>query len=206
MNVEPTKMTHQNPVQHGEQAPQLPEEPNKSQLPDDVVHVETGSSGMETCQYDSDGNDRVLIKNKGSSLQNRRSSAPVVVEVTKEATRSEESMEEDNGRERLKRHRTEVAGRVWIPEIWGQEKLLKDWIDCSAFDASLVPSGNMSARAALVEEGRRANSGGFRIENRQCNDDLGRIAICEVSQCHDYHYEDRVSTLGENRAHPHPQG
>ncbi|XVE61489.1 hypothetical protein DITRI_Ditri06bG0044500 [Diplodiscus trichospermus] len=159
MNVEPTKMTHQNPIQPGERAPHVPEEPNKSQLPaDDVVHVETtGSSGMESCQYDSDGND------EGSSLQGRRRSpAPSVVEVTEEEMGAEESlMEEDNGRERLKRHRIEVAGRVWIPEIWGQEELLKDWIDCSAFDACLVPRGVMSARAALVEEGRRANSGVF---------------------------------------------
>lgn len=72
----------------------------------------------------------------------------------------------DSGRERLKRHRVEVGGRVWIPDIWGQEELLKDWIDCSAFDASLVPTGIMSARSALVEEGRRASSGGVRIENR----------------------------------------
>ncbi|XWS66679.1 hypothetical protein CRYUN_Cryun05aG0221500 [Craigia yunnanensis] len=158
-------MTHQNPAQPGEQrAPQLPEEPNKSQQPDDVVHVETGSSGLETCQYDSDGNDRV-VNNEGSSLQGR-SSAPVIVDdVTKEAIRAEELLEEGNGRERLKRHRIEVAGKDWIPEIWGQEELLKDWIDCSAFDASLVASGIMSARAALVEEGR-TNSGGFRIENR----------------------------------------
>ncbi|XP_039039771.1 protein BIC1-like [Hibiscus syriacus] len=57
-------------------------------------------------------------------------------------------------------------GRVWIPEIWGQEELLKDWIHCSGFDDSLVPRGIMSARTALVEEGRRANiNGGFRIEN-----------------------------------------
>ncbi|XP_022747470.1 protein BIC1-like [Durio zibethinus] len=166
MNVEPTKMTHHNPVQAVERAPQLSEKPNKSQLPDDVVHVETGSSEMETCQYDSDGNDRVLNNNEGSSLQGRRTSVPVVVEVTKEAKRVEESLEEHNGRERLKRRRIEVAGRVWIPEIWGQEELLKDWIDCSALDASLVPSGIISARAALAEEGRRANSGGFRIENR----------------------------------------
>lgn len=79
---------------------------------------------------------------------------------------SSEAMPEDSGRERLKRHRVEVAGRVWIPDIWGQEELLNDWIDCSAFDASLVPKGIMSARAALVEEGRRANSSGLRIVNR----------------------------------------
>ncbi|GFZ02492.1 hypothetical protein Acr_15g0011020 [Actinidia rufa] len=72
-----------------------------------------------------------------------------------------------NGRERLKRHRVEVAGGVWIPDMWGQEELLKDWIDCTAFDASLVKSNIMSARAALVQEGRlRASSSGLRIENR----------------------------------------
>ncbi|KAK7345342.1 hypothetical protein VNO77_15944 [Canavalia gladiata] len=76
------------------------------------------------------------------------------------------SEEEDSGRERLKRHRVEVAGRVWIPEIWGQEELLKDWIDCTAFDAPLVPSTILMARAALVEEGTRATTGGFTIENR----------------------------------------
>lgn len=73
---------------------------------------------------------------------------------------------EASGRERLKRHRVEVSGRVWIPEIWGQEDLLKDWIDCTAFDAPLVPSRIVMARTALVEEGRRATSGGLRVENR----------------------------------------
>lgn len=77
-----------------------------------------------------------------------------------------EVLPEDSGRERLKRHRCEVAGRVWIPDMWGQEELLKDWIDCAAFDSSLVPTGIMSARAALVEEGRRSNSSRLRIENR----------------------------------------
>ncbi|KAK2655294.1 hypothetical protein Ddye_008346 [Dipteronia dyeriana] len=64
-----------------------------------------------------------------------------------------EGLEEDNGRERLKRHRIQVAGRVWIPDIWGQEDMLKDWIDCSAFDASLVTTNIMSARAALAQNG-----------------------------------------------------
>ncbi|XP_027366876.1 protein BIC1 [Abrus precatorius] len=73
---------------------------------------------------------------------------------------------EDSGRERLKRHRIEVAGRVWIPDMWGQEEFLKDWIDCTAFDAALVPSRIVMARAALVEEGRRTTAGGLRIENR----------------------------------------
>ncbi|KAF8041910.1 hypothetical protein BT93_A0494 [Corymbia citriodora subsp. variegata] len=71
-----------------------------------------------------------------------------------------------NGREKLKRHRIEVAGRAWIPEIWGQEELLKDLVDCSAFEASFLPAKIMSAKAALVEEGRRANSSRLRLENR----------------------------------------
>lgn len=77
---------------------------------------------------------------------------------------------EENGRDRLKRHRHEVAGRVWIPEIWGQEELLKDWIDCSAFDDATWMNNNnniMSARTALVEERRRAANSTcrLRIEN-----------------------------------------
>ncbi|KAL2509208.1 hypothetical protein Fot_32855 [Forsythia ovata] len=70
---------------------------------------------------------------------------------------SEETVEE-SGRERLKRHRVEVAGRVWIPDTWGQEDFLKDWIDCTAFDSSLLNNNIMSARVSLVEQGRRANS------------------------------------------------
>lgn len=73
----------------------------------------------------------------------------------------------ESGREKLKRHRVEVAGRVWIPELWGQEDLLKGWIDCSAFDAPLVPSAIMTARAALAQEGRRANAARLlTIQNR----------------------------------------
>ncbi|KAG1331029.1 putative protein BIC1-like, partial [Cocos nucifera] len=79
---------------------------------------------------------------------------------------SEGPSAEDHGRERLKRHRMEMAGRVWIPEIWGQERLLKDWIDCEAFDRFLVPKGLMLAREALMEDCRRANSGPLGIENR----------------------------------------
>jgi len=84
----------------------------------------------------------------------------------KELTTMDEALEEDSERERLKRHRVEVAGRVWIPEIWGQEDLLKDWIDCTAFDAPLVPSKITMARAALVEEGTKTNAAPLSIHNR----------------------------------------
>ncbi|KAG8376718.1 hypothetical protein BUALT_Bualt09G0093000 [Buddleja alternifolia] len=84
------------------------------------------------------------------------------------ANKSEGTVEETSSsvRERLKRHRVEVAGRVWIPEMWGKEELLKDWIDCAAFDSSLVKNSIiMSARASLIGDGRRANSTRLRIEN-----------------------------------------
>lgn len=71
--------------------------------------------------------------------------------------------DEESGRERLKKHRAEMAGRVWIPDIWGHEDLLKDWIDCTVFDSSLGNKNIMSARAALVQEGRST----IRIQN-QC--------------------------------------
>ncbi|XP_074566033.1 uncharacterized protein LOC141822481 [Curcuma longa] len=79
------------------------------------------------------------------------------------ATVAEEAAE--SGRERLKRHRTEMGGRVWIPEIWGQESLLKDWTDGSVFDRPLVPKGLTSAREALVQDCRRTNSAACRIRN-----------------------------------------
>lgn len=60
-----------------------------------------------------------------------------------------------SGRERLKRHREEVAGRVPIPDSWGQERFLKEWMDYSAFDALLAPNGIASAREALMAEGGR---------------------------------------------------
>lgn len=73
--------------------------------------------------------------------------------------------EEEGGRERLKRHRVEVAGRVWIPDMWGQEDLLKEWIDCAAFDASLVRTSILMARDALAQQGRRAPPNSMRIQN-----------------------------------------
>lgn len=69
----------------------------------------------------------------------------------------------DTGRERLKRHREEVAGRVLIPDKWGKEELLKDWMDYSSFDSLLAPNGLASARKALMAEGRRTGSQRLRI-------------------------------------------
>ncbi|KAL2503018.1 protein BIC1-like [Forsythia ovata] len=105
-----------------------------------------------------------------TTLQDSSRSMPMKLEDTRtlvpEPKSKSEATVEDSGRERLKRHRVEVAGRVWIPDIWGQEDLLKDWIDCTAFDASLMNNNIMTARASLVEEGRRTNSSRLRIKNK----------------------------------------
>ncbi|KAG9459111.1 hypothetical protein H6P81_003619 [Aristolochia fimbriata] len=105
-----------------------------------------------------------------SSTEEKTVMDPEDLSSIPKAVKNPESVDapaEDCGPERLKRHRVDVAGRVWIPEIWGQEDFLKDWIDCSAFDRSLFPTGITSARKALMEEGRRANAGGIlQIENR----------------------------------------
>uniref|UniRef100_A0ACD5UQB1 Uncharacterized protein n=1 Tax=Avena sativa TaxID=4498 RepID=A0ACD5UQB1_AVESA len=112
------------------------------------------------------------------------------VEASEQAARMSTSMEEreeeqkllsptakeeeaESTRDRLKRHRREMAGRVWVPEMWGQEKLLKDWLDCSAFDRPLVPAGLLTARRALVAEScarrpapePRASSSPLRVQN-----------------------------------------
>ncbi|RRT74253.1 hypothetical protein B296_00014609 [Ensete ventricosum] len=107
----------------------------------------------------SDGPERK--KNSGPNVGSS-TNEHVTAEITKESTNP--GVVEESGRERLRRHRTEMAGRVWIPEIWGQESLLKDWIDSSVFDRPLVPKGSVSARRALVEEcpmdARRGRGGG----------------------------------------------
>ncbi|KAG7627337.1 Protein BIC2 [Arabidopsis thaliana] len=57
-----------------------------------------------------------------------------------------------SGRDRLKRHREEVAGKVPIPDSWGKEGLLMGWMDFSTFDAAFTSSQIVSARAALMAD------------------------------------------------------
>ncbi|KGN46948.1 hypothetical protein Csa_020684 [Cucumis sativus] len=71
-------------------------------------------------------------------------------------------------RERLKRHREEVAGKVMVPEKWGKEELLKDWIDYSAFDRILAAGRIASARASLAAEGQRNSRRSWRRVESRC--------------------------------------
>lgn len=128
---------------------------------------EQGSTSPKRRQ-DNNGDDEVesaQSRNEEITILGLQASAQV--DATEEQPSKEFlAVSEDSGREKLKKHRVEVAGRVWIPDIWGQEEFLKDWVDCTAFDDSLFPNGILSARSALVEEGRRRTSRRLRVENR----------------------------------------
>ncbi|ESQ45228.1 hypothetical protein EUTSA_v10010806mg [Eutrema salsugineum] len=108
--------------------------------------------------------DPSLPDDEASSVSDKKDEA---LPEEKPKQNQEEERVDTTGREKLKKHRREIAGRVWIPEIWGKEELLKDWIDCSTFDTRLVPADISSARDALVEEARRAASAsGGTLHNR----------------------------------------
>ncbi|KAK4772926.1 hypothetical protein SAY87_027945 [Trapa incisa] len=131
------------------------------QLPSDRAEIpkETASEKERTAV-----DEHKISSQKGLSRDN--SLDKLAMASTEDENGHRPAMMDENGHERLKRHRTEVAGRVWIPDVWGQEDLLMDWVDCRAFDSPLVSGKITSARAALVEEGRRASTGRLRIENR----------------------------------------
>ncbi|XP_028782381.1 uncharacterized protein LOC114751064 [Neltuma alba] len=135
---------------------QITHQPLKLKKPHDDNTEQIGSF-TSSCSFDD--SDKGDTQNPSASKTCLFSEEEIAIQKPESAAvnaREEIVGAEDNGRERLKRHKVEVAGRVWIPEMWGQEELLKDWINCSAFDAPFVPSRIMTARAALVREGRRA--------------------------------------------------
>lgn len=132
--------------------------------------IEQGSTSTSPKRRQDNNGDDELVE----SAQSRNEEITILglqASAQLDATEEQPSKEflavsEDSGREKLKKHRVEVAGRVWIPDIWGQEEFLKDWVDCTTFDDSLFPNGILSARSALVEEGRRRTSRRLRVQNR----------------------------------------
>ncbi|CAJ1885786.1 unnamed protein product [Sphenostylis stenocarpa] len=169
-------MAHQSSAESDDRIPSKSLELNSPHPCKDIINMEQKQQQQEPLsKVNHDGMDR----EKGVTKQDPSASKSLLCNEEKMALQEAatmdgvgeesgvaEALEEDSGRERLKRHRVEVAGRVWIPDMWGQEELLKDWIDCTAFDAPLVPSRISTAREALVEECTRANAAGLRIENR----------------------------------------
>ncbi|GAB4833387.1 hypothetical protein Ancab_031630 [Ancistrocladus abbreviatus] len=126
------------------------------------LHDSKSESKGKSLDVHQCGNEEDAPENASSGSENSVAGGPEV------SCKKGMQEEEESGRERLKRHRVEVAGRVWIPDIWGQEELLKDWVDCSAFDSALVTSSIMSARSALVEGGKRVNSSRLRVVQNSC--------------------------------------
>ncbi|CAL5027634.1 unnamed protein product [Urochloa decumbens] len=84
--------------------------------------------------------------------EQQKAAPPVATKEAAAAAADDDQAAAESTRERLKRHRQEMAGRVWVPELWGQEKLLKDWVDCAVFDRPMVPAGLLTARRALIAE------------------------------------------------------
>lgn len=101
------------------------------------------------------------VRGQDSKLSNTPS--PAVTQLM--PNNSIQQQEEYSGREKIFRHWTEVAESVCIPEKWGQEPFLKDWMDNSLFDALLAPKGAVSAREALI--GERKQEGTRHLTNME---------------------------------------
>ncbi|CAL0321816.1 unnamed protein product [Lupinus luteus] len=97
------------------------------------------------------------------SLQVEPNNNLIIMNMTQQACKAPNTIVnsdkgEESGRERLKRHREEVMGKVKIPKKWGKEKLLKDWVEYTTFDALFPPHTSIiTARDALIADGRRAS-------------------------------------------------
>jgi len=74
-------------------------------------------------------------------------------------------VEEITGRERLKRHREEMKGKVKVPENWEKEQKLKEWVDYTTFDALIFAPHALivTARDALIADVRKSRSQRLRI-------------------------------------------
>ncbi|KAK2370056.1 protein BIC1 [Trifolium repens] len=117
-------------------------------------HIPTSSTSIQQkdklkCKYDDD-NDNAREEEYNEN---------VVVEL--ETT----VVEEITGRERLKRHREEMKGKVKVPENWEKEKKLKEWVDYTKFDALIFAPHALivTARDALIADVRKSRSQRLRI-------------------------------------------
>ncbi|KAK7324859.1 hypothetical protein VNO77_28745 [Canavalia gladiata] len=109
-------------------------------------------------------NEKVLNNTQECKSSNAKENDDKAKEAEEGHSENKKVEIEETGRERLKRLREETMGDVKIPENWGQEQLLKDWIDYTVFDALFAPHTLIiTARDALVAHGRKAKSPRLRI-------------------------------------------
>ncbi|EXB38438.1 hypothetical protein L484_022338 [Morus notabilis] len=139
MEESPKKMRFslQKPSSNPDQVPLFSSKPNRPSSPtnysSDQLMIMTSSHQIKSDKHNNHVGDLVMMR---------------------------EQKDQCSGGDRMKRHREEVAGRVVVPDRWGKEELMKDWIDYSSFDKVLVPSGVRSAREALVMEAPRRQATG----------------------------------------------
>ncbi|KAK1389648.1 proline-rich transmembrane protein 2-like [Heracleum sosnowskyi] len=136
--------------------------PSKDDSGDDQIQIqpeklEEQDESLLKKIYDNDsevdkGNDETTKSSTASEQEQEAALVETPTDVTTVVGGDSVVTGEESGRERLKKHRLEMGGRVWIPDTWGQEDLLKDWIDCTTFDSSLVNNTIVSARAALMQQ------------------------------------------------------
>ncbi|KAI5070803.1 hypothetical protein GOP47_0015146, partial [Adiantum capillus-veneris] len=65
------------------------------------------------------------------------------------------------GRARLQHHWVQVGGKVMIPDNWGLERHLQEWVSFGLLEDAYRPAGLMSARSALVADCQRRSRGGM---------------------------------------------
>jgi hypothetical protein len=117
------------------------------------INIPTSSTSIQQndklkCKYDDDDN---------NAREEEYNENVVELETT--------VVEEITGRERLKRHREEMKGKVKVPENWEKEKKLKEWVDYTKFDALIFAPHALivTARDALIADVRKSRSQRLRI-------------------------------------------
>jgi hypothetical protein len=125
----------------------------------------TSMTHQSSCKSHEQIDQELKKPHQHKNKEQQQKQETTIVEAAEEVViMSNVTEEEESGRERLKRHRDEMGGNVWIPDLWGQEEFLKDWIDCTKFDPPLISSNKIvTARTALVQEATGGGTAGFRF-------------------------------------------
>ncbi|MCO5549980.1 hypothetical protein L7F22_003457 [Adiantum nelumboides] len=86
------------------------------------------------------------------------------------------------GRARLQHHWIQVGGKVMIPDTWGLERHLQEWVNFGLVEDAFRPSGLMSARSALVADCQRRSRAGS-IPSSQQPAIVSSADTVQVSSC-----------------------
>ncbi|XP_020220176.1 protein BIC1 [Cajanus cajan] len=140
-------------------------------LSHDMPMIRSSTKLTSHCSQSSDPSSSLFFLESKEKLKNKTQECKSLNtkendDKGKDKEEGHEARVEETGRERLKRLREEVMmEKVKIPEKWGQEQMLKDWMDITMFDAFFAPPHSMivTARDALIANARKAKSPRLRI-------------------------------------------